>query len=129
MHDGCSNRDMDIFFEDFESADYVAFFAPMYNNFFPAPMKAMIDRFQRYYSARFCRGANPPIAKPKTAGLMIASGSNARQCADYMFHALKQSLAVLNCTLSARYYIPDTDSKAYTFNIIELEKFIHQIKG
>lgn len=47
-HEGCSNHDLDIFFEDFEAADYVAFFTPVYNNFFPAPLKAVIDRFQRY---------------------------------------------------------------------------------
>ena len=32
-HDGCSNKDLDIFFEDFEDADYIAFFTPVYNNF------------------------------------------------------------------------------------------------
>ncbi len=128
QHDGCSNKDLDIFFEDFEDADYIAFFTPVYNNFFPAPLKAVIDRFQRYYSARFCRGAKPPIAKPKKVGVVIASGSNARQNADYMTAALKQSFTVLNGEVRARYYIPNTDSNAYTFNITELEKFVHQLK-
>jgi multimeric flavodoxin WrbA len=41
-HDGCSNKDLDIFFEDFEDADYIAFFTPVYNNFFPAPIKAIL---------------------------------------------------------------------------------------
>lgn len=59
-HDGCSNKDLDIFFEDFEDADYIAFFTPVYNNFFPAPIKAILDRFQRYYNARYKRGSNPP---------------------------------------------------------------------
>ena len=119
---------LDIFFEDFEDADYIAFFTPVYNNFFPAPLKALIDRFQRYYSARFCRGANPPIAKPKKVGAVIVSGSNSRQNADYMANTLKQCFAVLNGDFRARYYIPDTDSGAYTFNITELEKFAHQLK-
>ena len=79
QHAGCANKDLDIFFEDFEDADYIAFFTPVYNNFFPAPLKAVIDRFQRYYSARFKRGAKPPIAKPKRVGVVIVSGSNARQ--------------------------------------------------
>ena len=43
-HDGCSNKDLDIFFEDFERADFIAFFTPVYNNFFPAPLKA-VDPF------------------------------------------------------------------------------------
>ena len=128
QHDGCSNHDLDIFFEDFENADYIAVFSPVYNNFFPAPLKAVIDRFQRYYSARFCRGANPPIEKEKSAGLVITSGSNARQNADFMYNTLKQSMAVLNTELKARYYIPGTDSKSYTFNITELDKFVHQMR-
>ena len=128
QHDGCSNNDLNIFFEDFEDADYIAFFTPVYNNFFPAPLKAVIDRFQRYYSARFCRGANPPIEKPKKVGVVIASGSNARQSADFMTNTLKQCFTVLNGEVVARYYIPNTDSKAYTFNITELDKFIHQLR-
>ena len=131
MHDGCSNHDLDVFFEDFEEADYIAFFSPVYNNFFPAPLKAIIDRFQRYYSARFCRGANPPIEKPKSVGLVVTSGSagkNARQNADYMFNTLKQCFEVLNGDVKARYYIPGTDNKCYTFNITELDKFVHQMK-
>ena len=95
QHAGCANKDLDIFFEDFEDADYIAFFTPVYNNFFPAPLKAVIDRFQRYYSARFKRGAKPPIAKPKRVGVVIVSGSNARQCADYMTATLRQSLRSL----------------------------------
>ncbi len=128
MHNGCSNHDLDWFFADFEDADYIAFFSPIYNNFFPAPLKAVIDRFQRYYAARFCRGAKPPIEKPKSVGAVIVSGSNARQCADYMCQTLKQSFTVLNGTLNARYYIPNTDSNNYTFNVVELEKFVHQLK-
>ncbi|MGN0458271.1 MAG: flavodoxin family protein [Eubacterium sp.] len=128
MHDGCSNKDLDIFFEDFEDADYIAVFSPMYNNFFPAPFKALIDRFQRYCSARYLRGANPPIEKHKNVGLVIASGSNARECANYMANTVKQAFAVLNGTLKARYYIPNTDAASYTFNIVELEKFVHQMR-
>ncbi len=128
-HDGCSNPDLDPFFEDFEAADYVVFFSPVYNNFFPAPLKAVIDRFQRYYSARFKRGANPPIDKPKRVGVVIASGSNSRQAADYMVSTLKQAFTVLNGEICARYYIPDTDSGQYTFNLTELDKFITFLKG
>ena len=127
-HEGFSKRDLDIFFEDFENADYIVFVTPVYNNFFPAPLKAIIDRFQRYYSARFKRGAKPPINKPKNVGVIICSGSNARQCADYMTSTLKQAFTVLNGKICSRYYIPDTDSNNYTFNLTELEKFVNFIK-
>lgn len=128
-HDGCVNRDLDIFYEDFEEADYVAIFTPVYNNFFPAPLKALLDRFQPYVNARFKRGANPPVEKHKRVGVVISSGSNARQSADFMVGALKQIFSVLNGEVTARYYIPNTDVGRYTFNLIELQKFIHQLKG
>lgn len=117
------------FFEDFEDADYIAFFTPVYNNFFPAPIKAILDRFQRYYNARYKRGSNPPIKKPKRVGVVIASGSNARQSADYMYNSLKQSFAPLGSEVCSRYYIPNTDMGRYTFNMTELQKFVHRLKG
>ncbi|MBR3737944.1 MAG: hypothetical protein IKN26_04315, partial [Eubacterium sp.] len=83
---------------------------------------------QRYYSARFKRGANPPIEKHKSVGLVAVSGSNARQQADYMFNTLRQCFAVLNGDMKARYYIPGMDLNKYTFNVTELEKFVHQLK-
>ena len=73
--------------------------------------------------------AKPPIAKPKRVGVVIVSGSNARQCADYMTATLRQSFTVLNGEVTARYYIPGTDRGQYTFNNIELQKFIHQLRG
>lgn len=128
-HKGCSNKDLDYFFYDFEQADYIVFFTPVYNNFFPAPLKAVIDRFQRYFSAKFKRGENPPIEKAKRVGVVIAAGSNARAASDFMTNTLKQCFSVLNGEVSARYFIPNTDLGKYTFNNIELQKFIHQLKG
>lgn len=69
-HDGCSNKDLDIFFEDFEDADYIAFFTPVYNNFFPAPIKAILDRFQRYYNARYKRGSIRLLKSQKELALL-----------------------------------------------------------
>ena len=129
FHEGCCNHDLDIFFEDFEAADYIAFFTPVYNNFFFFFFKAVVDRFQRYYSARFKRGANPPIEKFKRVGTVIVAGSNARAASDYMTNTLKQSFAVLNGEVCARYFIPNTDLGKYTFNNIELQKFVHQLRG
>ena len=128
MHNGCVNKDLDIFFEDLTESDYIAIFSPMYNNFFPAPLKALMDRFQRFSSAKYLRGDIDPIGQAKNIGLVIASGTNARECANYMSNSIKQLFAPFGCELKARYYIPGTDSNNYTFNIIELEKFVHQMR-
>lgn len=128
MHNGCANKDLDFFFLDLKEADYIAILSPMYNNFFPAPLKALMDRFQRFCSAKYLRGDSEPIGKQKSVGLVITSGTNARECANYMSNSVKQLFSPLGGELKARYYIPGTDSNNYTFNIVELEKFVHQIK-
>lgn len=61
---GCSKRDLDGFMEAFERSDYFVVAAPVYYNALPAPGKAVLDRFQRYFSARFF-GNSPPCAKAK----------------------------------------------------------------
>lgn len=128
-HDGCANKDLDRFFCDIERADYIIFISPVYNDFYPAPLKAVTDRFQRYLNARFKRGVKLPLGSSKNVGAIIISGSNSRYAADYMAKALRSLFEALGCSLSARYYIPNTDLGMYTFNLVELERFIHQIKA
>ena len=48
-----------------EDADAVIVATPVYNLSFPAPMKALFDRFQRYYEAHFRRKIAQPITKHK----------------------------------------------------------------
>ena len=52
---GCSKKDLEKFMAKLEDADAVIVATPVYNLSFPAPMKAMFDRFQRYYEAHFRR--------------------------------------------------------------------------
>lgn len=74
--DGCSKRDLDEYYTLLEAADVLVYALPVYNLSFPAPMKALIDRSQRYWSARFLRDVRPPIAKPKQVVLMTVSGDD-----------------------------------------------------
>ncbi len=126
-YNGCSQHDLDIFFKNFENADYILFVSPVYNDFFPAPLKAIIDRFQRYFNARYKRGINPPIAKHKNVGIIIVSGSNSRVATDYMMNTLKQSFDILNGTIKTRFFIPNTDIEEYTLSKNEIQKLVNQI--
>ena len=47
----CVHRDLDDFYKNFENADVIVFASPVYNGGFSAPMKALIDRFQVYYTS------------------------------------------------------------------------------
>ena len=60
--DGCAFRDLDKFDRDLRVCELLVIATPVYNLSFPAQLKAVIDRFQRYFEARFARGIRPAIA-------------------------------------------------------------------
>lgn len=97
--DGCSLPDLRDFYAQLEAADILAFAAPVYNLSFPAPLKALIDRMQRYWSARFIRGKRPPIARAKRVILLTASGTDNPLGGDMLERQLKPVLTVLNARL------------------------------
>lgn len=72
---GCSKKDLEKFMAKLEDADAVIVATPVYNLSFPAPMKALFDRFQRYYEAHFRRKIAQPITKHKKS---IAFGNRRR---------------------------------------------------
>lgn len=106
---GCSLPDMDGLYADIEGADALVFASPVYNLGFPAPMKAVIDRFQRYYAARFSLGQTLPIAHPKQAVLLSVSGGGDRAGHQYMEMALARQFTVMNTVLAGAVHWPDTD--------------------
>lgn len=96
--EGCINHDMDDFFHDFETADAIVIATPIYNMSFPAPLKAIIDRMQRYYNARFSLGKRPPIEKHRPVALLASAGAPDEN-GEMMIKQLKQVFTVINCEL------------------------------
>ncbi len=92
---GCRHRDLDAFYEALEAADVLVVATPVYNRAFPAPLKTLLDRLQRYWSARFVRGIRPPIARPKKTVLLTAAGAD-RTDGHYLAEQLAPTLTVLN---------------------------------
>ena len=106
---GCVHHDLDEFFKTYEEADFVIFAAPVYNMSFPAPMKAIIDRFQMYYNYRFSLGMRPPVSKPKACGLVLSSGKDDEVSYKYMTLMIKRMLTVANGKLIAGIAARDRD--------------------
>lgn len=115
---GCVNRDLDEFMADFENADYFIVSTPVFNGSVPSPLKAVVDRFQRYYALRFAHGIKPPVAKPKKAALIIAAGSKGegRENIENMF---RQQFTVLNTTLEKIIFVDSTDTAELTDTQLE----------
>ncbi len=93
---GCSKKDLEGFFKKFETADVIVFATPIYFMGVPAPFKALIDRFQRYYEARFRRNMQKPIEKHRKAVLIVTSGSDGEIGYEVIKHQLLQAFTVLN---------------------------------
>ncbi len=106
--EGCVHSDMDEFFVSFESCDAVVIATPVYNSSYPAPMKAVIDRLQRYFNARFSLGINPPIAKRRRLVALLSCAERAD--ADCLIRSLKRTLTVVNCSFEGAVVFSGADS-------------------
>lgn len=106
---GCSKKDLEEFFKKFETADVIIFATPIYFMGVPAPMKALIDRFQRYYEARFRRNVKYPIEKRRKAALIVTSGSDGEIGYEVVKHQLLQAFSVLNIELRGAMLARNTD--------------------
>ncbi len=105
----CSQRDFDELDALFRRADVIVVATPVYNLSFPAPLKAIVDRTQRYFAARFSIGVNPPIAKHKTAVLLVTSGSQNPDGAHIISRQLRMVFSVMNTSLDNEVVWPNTD--------------------
>ena len=110
--EGCSLRDFDAIHHHLCSCDLLIVASPIYNLTFPAPLKAILDRMQRYFSARFCLGKKPPISKHKRSILLLTSGSDCEEGADIMRRQLEMIYTVIHATLERQILWKNTDQHA-----------------
>ena len=101
---------MDDFYAALEEADLVVIATPVYHLSFPAPLKALIDRLQRYWSARFILGKRPPISKGKRLVLLTASGSGSPEGGPLLEKQLAPPLTVIHAVLAERVHAVGADS-------------------
>ena len=106
---GCTKKDLEDFWARFETADIIVFATPIYFMGVPAPFKALIDRFQRYYEARFRRNMKNPIEKRRKALLIVTSGSDGEIGYEVIKHQLLQAFSVLNIELCGVTLAKNTD--------------------
>lgn len=105
----CSQGDFDELDRLIRQADLIVVATPVYVLSFPAPLKAIVDRTQRYFSARFSIGVNPPIAKHKSAVLLATCGSQNLEGVRIISKQLKMIFSVMNTTLDREVVWPNTD--------------------
>lgn len=106
---GCVNPDFDGIDDLLRTCDYLIVATPVYNLSFPAPLKAIFDRTQRYFSARFVRGEKPPIDKHKKAVMLLTCGADSQDGAAVIKKQLKMIFTVLNTELVGEVLWKNTD--------------------
>ena len=100
-----------IAFEYFKNSDEVFFAFPVYNGSFPAPLKALIDRFQIFYNARFFKNKHPPIEGVRQVTLIITAGGKIDPL-PLITAQLKPIFTVCGCKLKKAVVLSGTDGDA-----------------
>lgn len=109
---GCSMPDFDAIDAALRESDLLVVASPVYNITFPAQLKSVIDRFQRYFEARFARGEKPAIQKPRNAVLLLTMGRHDPFSVEVCEKILRQSFSVMHTKLLDTICLTDTDSGA-----------------
>lgn len=107
----CVSKDLDGFFEAFENADAIIFSSPVYNGTFTAPVKALLDRFQVYYTSFYANGKVQQIKKRRRAYLVAAAGRSGERAMEYMKWQLSCACSILNIELVQSFLCPFTDTE------------------
>ena len=106
----CVHRDLDEFFKSFENADVIIFATPVYNGSFSASIKAIIDRFQVYYTCFYKNGKVQPIKKHRQCILLASAGRKGEEALMDMEKNLKCACTILNAELIGSVLCANTDT-------------------
>lgn len=120
----CVHRDLDDFYNAFETADAIVFASPVYNGGFSAPMKALIDRFQVYYTSFYKNNKVQPIKKHRKCILLTAAGRKGEEALKYMKKNLKCAFSILNAELTGSVLCACTDTDPQYENALKELKMV-----
>lgn len=110
----CRMDDLQDVYESIERADVLIFASPVYYLSMPAPLKAIFDRMQPYWSARFCLGRRASsLYRPKRGALLTVSGSNREDGGIVIEKQTKMLMSILNCTMETQLHVTGSDGADY----------------
>lgn len=103
----CVFRDMDGLIAAIAASELVIFASPVYYLSFPAPLKAVLDRFQPLYEAGRI-GRNPLSEKHRRAVVLLTGGTPSER-GEVIRAQLRWVLPSLGAELEKMIVIPNTD--------------------
>lgn len=108
---GCVYDDLSDIRNAIETSDAIIVASPIYNRSLPSPLKAIFDRFQMYFNARFKLMMKPVVEKEKIGVLLLAAGSGIQGESDARIvqEAVRRCFSVTNTRICTSMVICDTD--------------------
>lgn len=123
--ESCRFHDLDDFDYCLRTTDLLIIATPIYNLSVPAPLKAIFDRMQRYFSARFYQNKKPPIKKNKYVALLLTCGSNDKRGPEIVISQIEMISTILNAKLIGTIIADNTDKNTNIQNLIpEIQKIV-----
>ena len=125
----CAFDDLNDFDKKLRRCDLLVWASPIYNYSFPAPLKAILDRSQRYFEAYFSLGKKPCIKKPRTAVLLLAMGSEDEFGVETAQYQLRRAFSVMNTELIGCVVWKSTDleNKYRTSALVDIHKLVKKL--
>ncbi|MBQ4312925.1 MAG: flavodoxin family protein [Clostridia bacterium] len=113
----CVHDDLAKLHDSLLESDVVVIATPVYYLSFPAPLKAIIDRMQRYFCAQQ-KGVNPLSSRRRRMILLAAAGAPSER-GEVMRAQLRWVLPPLNAELAEIVVAADTDRVGVTQNTLD----------
>ncbi len=117
--DCCRFSDLDETDALLRDADVLVWALPVYNYSVPAPVKALLDRFQRYYEAVEVRKEDIFKKKNRTAVLLLSAGRSGLHSVEIIEKQLQNAGRYIAFELQETVFAPDTDKQAVQTAILE----------
>lgn len=117
----CRHEDLTAFHRDFLAATQLVFAFPVYNGSVPAPLKALIDRFQPYYELHF-KGQSP-FANKRPVTVVITAGAK-NTAPQPLLSQLKPVFSVTGGQLQRCLLLAGTDSNNPTLTVLNKDEVL-----
>lgn len=102
--------DMDYLYQKVEGASGLILSSPIFFGHLPAQAKAVIDRFQAWWVARYVLG-KPHFEKKRAGALIVVGGMNRPDYFEAIKKTVKAFFATAGFELSFELYVPQVDEK------------------
>ncbi len=126
----CIFNDFDYIHSKLTSAELIVVATPVYNLSFPAPLKAIFDRMQRYFCSRLKSNVKPTFNIQKKAIIILTQGSDNPFGINVISEQLKLIFSTIDTKISSKIIWTCTDFSPIPKDIdMQVKKAIINLKN